>query len=69
MEIAPNGDVWVLEQSGSIKRFRPGVTSADLIANLSSVGLRSEGERGVLGIAFDPSYASNKFVYIYYTSS
>lgn len=69
MEVAPNGDLWVLEQAGAIKRFRSGSTSADLVANLSSVGLRSEGERGVLGIAFDPSYATNKFVYIYYTSS
>ena len=69
MEVAPNGDLWVLEQGGAVKRFRPGSTTADLVANLSPSGLRSEGERGVLGIAFDPNYATNKFVYIYYTSS
>ena len=69
MEVAPNGDLWVLEQGGGVKRFRPGSTTADLVANLSAVGLRSEGERGVLGIAFDPNYATNKFVYLYYTSS
>jgi glucose/arabinose dehydrogenase len=69
MEVAPNGDLWVLEQGGGVKRFRPGSTTDDLVANLSAVGLRSEGERGVLGIAFDPGYATNKFVYIYYTSS
>jgi glucose/arabinose dehydrogenase len=69
MEVAPNGDLWVLEQGGGVKRFRTGSPAADLVANLSSVGLRSEGERGVLGIAFDPGYATNKFVYVYYTSS
>ena len=69
MEIAPNGDLWVLEQGGAVKRFRAGSTTADVVASMASVGLRSEGERGVLGIAFDPNYASNKFVYIYYTSS
>jgi glucose/arabinose dehydrogenase len=69
MEVAPNGDLWVLEQGGGVKRFRPGSTAADLVGNLSAVGLRSEGERGVLGIAFDPNYATNKWVYIYYTSS
>lgn len=69
MEVAPNGDLWVLEQGGGVKRFRSGSTAADLVANLADVGLRSEGERGVLGIAFDPNYAANKSVYLYYTSS
>src|ERR671912_639794 len=69
MEVAPNGDLWVLQQGGTVKRFRPGSTAADLVANLTTVGLRSEGERGVLGLAFDPNYATNKYVYIYYTSS
>ena len=35
MEFAPNGDLWVLEQGGAVKRFRPGSTTADLVANLS----------------------------------
>jgi hypothetical protein len=29
----------------------------------------SVGERGVLGIAFDPAFASNNFVYVYYTAT
>ena len=28
----------------------------------------SQGERGLLGIAFDPAFASNHFVYLYYTN-
>jgi glucose/arabinose dehydrogenase len=27
----------------------------------------SSGERGLLGVAFDPNFASNNFVYVYYT--
>ena len=69
MEFDPNGDLWVLQQSGIVKRFRPGSTSADVVGTLANVGLRSEGERGLLGIAFDPNFASNKWVYLYYTSS
>jgi glucose/arabinose dehydrogenase len=68
MEIAPNGDLWVLEQGGAVKRFRPGSTTADVVGDLSNLGLSSVGERGVLGIAFDPQYATNKHVYLYYTS-
>ena len=32
-----------------------------------TVGLR--GERGLLGVAFDPDFASNQFVYVYYTAT
>jgi glucose/arabinose dehydrogenase len=69
MEIAPGGDLWVLEQGGAVKRFRPGSTTADVVGNLSTLGLSSVGERGVLGIAFDPQYATNKQVYLYYTAT
>jgi glucose/arabinose dehydrogenase len=30
--------------------------------------VNSSGERGLLGIAFDPSFASNHFAYLYYTN-
>jgi glucose/arabinose dehydrogenase len=69
MELAPNGDLWVLEQTGAVKRFRPGSTTADVVGNLSGLGLDSTGERGVLGIAFDPNFAADKQVFIYYTST
>jgi glucose/arabinose dehydrogenase len=68
MEIAPNGDLWVLQQGGVVKRFRPGNTTADVVGNLDLLGLSSAGERGLLGIAFDPNYASTKHVYLYYTA-
>jgi glucose/arabinose dehydrogenase len=69
MEFAPNGDLWVLEQDGRVKRFRPGSTSADVVGNIANLGLNSLGERGLLGIAFHPDYASNKRVYLYYTAA
>jgi glucose/arabinose dehydrogenase len=31
--------------------------------------VNSAGERGLLGIAFDPNFASNQFVYLYYTAT
>ena len=69
MELAPNGDLWVLEQTGAVKRFRPGSTTADIVGSVSGLGLNSSGERGLLGIAFDPQYATNKQVFLYYTTT
>src|SRR5262245_48105662 len=69
MEFAPNGDLWVLEQDGLVKRFRPGSTTTDVVGNISLLGMSSTGERGLLGIAFDPQYGTTKQVYLYYTST
>jgi glucose/arabinose dehydrogenase len=69
MEFAPGGDLWVLEQTGAVKRFRPGSTTADVVGDVSTLGLSSIGERGLLGIAFDPAYATSKQVYLYYTAT
>lgn len=64
MEISPDGRLWVLEQSGRVKLVRnDGTTFTALQKTVDSAG-----ERGLLGIAFDPSFASNKFVYLYYTN-
>jgi glucose/arabinose dehydrogenase len=69
MEFAPNGDLWVLEQAGAVKRFLPGSTTADVVGNVGTLGLSTAGERGLLGIAFDPQYATSKQVYLYYTAT
>jgi glucose/arabinose dehydrogenase len=69
MEFAPNGDLWVLEQAGAVKRFRPGSATADIVGHIGTLGLSSTGERGLLGIAFDPQYESNKQMYLYYTAT
>lgn len=34
-----------------------------------SLTVNSSGERGLLGIAFDPDFASNQFIYLYYTAT
>ena len=69
MEFAPNGDLWITQQGGLLKRFRPGSTTADVVADVATLGLQASGERGLLGIAFDPAYNANKQVYLYYTST
>src|SRR5262249_5332280 len=73
MEIAPDGRLWVLEQAGHVKVFPSGSTTGWGAFDFASTAITSSGERGLLGIAFDPSYNINDsapdFVYLYYTST
>ncbi|MEQ1933928.1 MAG: PQQ-dependent sugar dehydrogenase [Fimbriimonadaceae bacterium] len=63
---APDGRLFVCRQSGQIRVFKNG---ALLAAPFMTVACSSNSERGVLGFAFDPNFASNQFVYVYYTTS
>ena len=69
MEIAPDGKLFVLEQDGTMEVWQNGSQlRANFFANTPLV-VDSSGERGLLGIAFDPNYASNRYVYVYYTAT
>ena len=64
MDIAPDGRLFVCLQGGQLRVIKNG---ALLPTPFLSVNVDSSGERGLLGIAFDPGFAGNNFVYIYYT--
>ena len=64
-EIAPDGRVFVLERTGKIKIVKNGQLLAQPFAELPSV---ASGDRGLIGVAFDPGYGvDNNYVYFYYT--
>ena len=66
MEFAPDGRLFVCEQGGSLRVIKNG---ALLPAPFLTVPVSSVGERGLLGLAFDPAFATNHFVYVYYTAT
>lgn len=64
-EIAPDGRIFVLERSGKIKIVKNGQLLATPFADLPS---EATGDRGLIGIAFDPDFGvGNNYVYFYYT--
>lgn len=64
MEFSPDGRLFVLEQGGNVKLVHAdGTTWTALKLNVDS-----NGERGLLGIAFDPAFATNHYAYLYYTN-
>ena len=64
MAFAPDGRLFVNEQAGRVRIIKNGTL---LSTPFLTVSTRSDGERGLLGIAFDPNFGSNRWVYIYYT--
>jgi glucose/arabinose dehydrogenase len=64
-EIAPDGRVFILERGGKIKVVKNGELLAQPFADLPS---QTTGDRGLIGIAFDPEFGiANHYVYFYYT--
>jgi glucose/arabinose dehydrogenase len=66
MAFAPDARLFVCEQGGRLRVIKNG---ALLSAPFLTVTVSSAGERGLLGVAFDPNFASNHFVYVYYTAT
>lgn len=66
MEIAPDGRIFVCQQGGALRVIKNGVL---LSTPFLTVSVDSNGERGLLGITFDPNFATNNFLYVYYTVS
>lgn len=62
----PDGRIFVCEQGGTLRVIKNDVVQGTPFTTLT---VNSSGERGLLGVAFDPNYASNKFVYVYYTAT
>jgi glucose/arabinose dehydrogenase len=66
MAIAPDGRIFIAQQGGALRVVKDG---ALLSQPFLTVSVNSSGERGLLGVAFDPAFANNNFVYVYYTTS
>ena len=66
MALAPDGRIFVCEQGGALRVIKNG---ALLPTPFLTVPVDSSGERGLLGVAFDPNFVSNQLVYIYYTAT
>ncbi|MDQ2999425.1 MAG: PQQ-dependent sugar dehydrogenase, partial [Chloroflexota bacterium] len=67
LAFTPDGRMLVTTQTGQLRVFQNGAplaTALDLRApNLACVN----HERGLLGLAVDPSFTANHYIYLYYT--
>jgi aldose sugar dehydrogenase len=66
MNFAPDGRLFITERPGRVRIATLG-GSAELALTLD--GVYAQGEAGLLGLALDPEFAQNRFVYLYYSAS
>lgn len=64
LAFAPDGRIFIAQQSGAVRIVKNGTLLAAPFVTLS---VQSTGERGLIGLALDPSFSSNGLVYLYHT--
>ena len=67
MEIAqfPDGKIILIERHGHIKLFNP---NTSLLNTVTKLPVYSEMGDGLLGVAIDPQWEKNHWIYLYYSS-
>jgi glucose/arabinose dehydrogenase len=67
---AGNGDgrLFVVEKGGRVRILRSGQILPAPFLDIGGI-ISSSGERGLLGLAFHPQFASNRYFFVYYTRS
>ena len=65
MAFAPDGRIFVCLQNGQLRVIKDRALLSQPFVTLTVDAL---GERGLLGVAFDPDFATNQYVYLYYTT-
>ena len=66
LAFTPDGRLLIAQQSGQLRIVQNGSLLATSALDLSSI-ICSNVERGLLGIAIDPNFATNNYVYLFYT--
>ena len=66
---APNDTsrLFVVEQGGTIRIIKNGIKLTRPFINITSLVLSNSSERGLLGLAFHPNFATNRYFYVDYT--
>ena len=67
LAFAPDGRMFVTERDGTVWVVQPGADEVDPVPLLQLPSVATDNERGLLGIALDPGFATNGYFYLYFT--
>jgi glucose/arabinose dehydrogenase len=63
----PDGRMLLTERDGTVWVVQPGASSVDPLPLIQLPSVSVDNERGLLGVAVDPAFAENGFIYLFYT--
>src|SRR5262245_5556427 len=63
----PDGRLLITTQPGALRVYQGGALVPTPALTFPSSQICSNFERGLLGVAVDPEFATNSFIYLYYT--
>ena len=66
LDVAPDGRVFYAEYGGKLKIYKPDTRTTVTAATLNAY---TGGEDGLTGLALDPNFATNRWVYLNYSPS
>ncbi|SHH96672.1 Por secretion system C-terminal sorting domain-containing protein [Chryseolinea serpens] len=66
MTFAPDGRIFVAQQSGALRVIKNG---ALLAAPFITLSVNDDGERGLIGVTLDPDFDTNHYLYLYHTTT
>jgi len=66
MEIFHNGDVLLIERRGDLKIYDD---AKDTLQSAGKIAIGYGTETGLLGLALDPDFENNEWIYLFYTDS
>ncbi len=64
LEVAPDGRVFFVERGGAVKIYNPATGSTTVAGQLNTY---SGAEHGMLGIALDPNFETNHWIYLFWS--
>ena len=66
MAFLPGGKIMLAERQGTLKIYKPDTKTTVTAGKLAA---RADGENGLLGLALDPAFQANGWVYFYYQNT
>src|SRR5687767_8441866 len=64
LAFSPDGRIFAAEQGGKLRVIK---NNALLPTPFVQLTVSSTGERGLIGVTLDPEFATNNYLYLYYT--
>jgi len=64
LAVAPDGRIFYTELNGTLSVYNPATRKPSVVHKFA---ITSKGGTGLIGVTLDPKFATNRFIYLYYT--